>query len=243
MSSNLKPITHIGLSGSVRDAIEAAIVECELAPGTPLVDRQLASMLNVSRTPIRDAIRQLEPLGLVRRQGRGAMSGWVVAEFRERDVRELFELRRVLEPMGLQRLDRHWDNATGNRLATYFDDFPKHLARDQYDAYIVRDRAFHKQIVTLSGNSRVIGFYEIMEKQIDRIRHFLTVGYEGRMESITKEHHALCSAIAARDMPAAITALVHHLHRGEEAMIMFAHDRGLLVEGMNGESDTHDVRG
>ncbi|MDQ3539568.1 MAG: GntR family transcriptional regulator, partial [Chloroflexota bacterium] len=210
--SNLKPITHIGLSGSVREAIEAAIVECELAPGTPLVDRQLASLLNVSRTPIRDAIRQLEPLGLVRRQGRGGMSGWVVAEFRERDVRELFELRRVLEPLGLGRLDGHWDKATANRLAAYFDDFPRHLERDQYEAYIVRDRAFHKEIVTLSGNSRVIGFYEIMEKQIDRIRHFLATGYEGRMDGITKEHHALCSAIAAHDIPGAIAALVHHLH-------------------------------
>lgn len=239
--SNLKPITHVGLSGSVREAIEAAIVECELAPGTPLVDRQLASMLNVSRTPVRDAMRQLEPLGLVRRQGRGAMTSWVVAEFRERDVRELFELRRVLEPLGLQRLERHWDDEAATRLATYFAAFPDHLAFDQYEAYIVRDRAFHKEIVALSRNSRVIGFYEIMEKQIDRIRHFLATGYEGRMDGITAEHQALCSAIAARDIPAAITALVHHLHRGEEAMIVFAHERRLLVEDMNGAGETDDI--
>lgn len=240
--SNLIPITHVGLSGSVREAIEAAIVECELAPGTPLVDRQLASMLNVSRTPIRDAMRQLEPLGLVRRQGRGAMSGWVVAEFRERDVRELFELRRVLEPLGLGRLGGHWDDRVAHRLTCYFDDFPAHLERDQYEAYIIRDRAFHKEIVTLSGNSRVIGFYEIMEKQIDRIRHFLATGYEGRMDGITAEHHALCSAISARDIPGAVKALVHHLHQGEETMIRFAHDRNLLVEGMNGESDTDGIQ-
>lgn len=235
--SNLKPITHIGLGGSVRDAIEAAIVECELTPGTPLVDRQLASMLNVSRTPIRDAIRQLEPLGLVRRQGRGGMSGWVVAEFRERDVRELFELRRVLEPLGLEHLTGHGGEGVADRLAMYFDDFPAHLERDQYEAYIVRDRSFHKEIVTLSGNSRAIGFYEILEKQIDRIRHFLATGYEGRMDGITNEHRALCSAIAARDIRGAVAALIHHLHQGEEAMIVFAHDRGLLVEGMDGASD------
>lgn len=230
--SKLKPINHVGLGGSVREAIEAAIVECELAPGTPLIDRQLASQLNVSRTPVRDAMQQLETLGLVRRQGRGGMSGWVVAEFRERDVRELFELRRALEPLGFRWLERHWNDAIAHRLATYFDEFPEHLDRDTYEAYLARDRAFHKEIVVLSGNSRVVGFYEIMEKQIDRVRHFLATGYEGRMDGITTEHRAVCTALAVQDIPGAIAALVHHLHQGEEAMIVFAHDRRLLVEGM-----------
>ena len=218
------------LSGSVRDAIEAAIVECELAPGTPLVDRQLATMLNVSRTPVRDALRQLEPLGLVRRQGRGAMAGWVVAEFRQRDVRELFELRRLFEPLGLARLRGHWDEDFARRLATYFDDFSVPLERESYEAYIKRDRAFHKKFVINSGNSRVIRFYEIMEKQMDRIRHFLATGYEGRMNQIVEEHQAVCDAIAARNADAAVTALIHHLRQGEEAMIVFAYGRQLLVD-------------
>src|SRR5665811_521759 len=106
--NSLIPITHLGLSGSVRDAIESAIVHGELAPGSQLVDRHLASMLNVSRTPVREALRQLEPSGLVRRQVRGGVSSWVVVEFREQDIRELFELRRLLEPCGLTWLDAHW---------------------------------------------------------------------------------------------------------------------------------------
>jgi GntR family transcriptional regulator, rspAB operon transcriptional repressor len=230
--NNLKPIAHMGLSGSVREAIEAAIVQCELAPGTPLVDRHLAAMLNVSRTPVRDAMRQLEPLGLVRRQGRGAMAGWVVAEFRERDVHELFELRRLFEPLGLKRLSGHCDDALTQRLATYFDDFHAPLQRESYEAYIKRDRAFHKEIVTNSGNSRVIHFYEIMEKQMDRIRHFLATGYGGRMDRIVEEHRALCNAIGAHDVEAAIRALTHHLSQGEEAMIVFAHERQLLVDDL-----------
>jgi len=230
MNNNLKPIAHIDLSGSVREAIEAAIVECELAPGSPLVDRHLAAMLNVSRTPVRDALRQLEPLGLVRRQGRGATAGWVVTEFRECDVRELFELRRLFEPLGLRRLDDRWDEDLARRLATYFDDFSAPLDRESYEAYIRRDRAFHKEIVVNSGNSRVIRFYKIMEKQMDRIRHFLSTGYEGRMDRILTEHQALCDAIAARDIDAAVNALIHHLRQGEEAMIVFAHERQLLVD-------------
>jgi DNA-binding GntR family transcriptional regulator len=229
-TNSLKPIDHIDLSKSVRGAIEAAIVSCELAPGTALVDRHLASSLNVSRTPVRDALRQLEPLGLVRRQGRGAMAGWVVTEFRESDVRELFELRRALEPLGLSRLGLHEDQATIDGLASYFDHFEVPLELDAYKPYIERDRSFHKAIVTLSGNSRVIGFYEIMETQMDRIRHFLSTGYEGRMDRIVNEHRELCEAIGRGDVNAATDALLHHLTQGEEAMIVFAHQRGLLVE-------------
>ncbi len=232
---NLKPIAHVHLSGSVREAIEAAIVGCELTPGTPLVDRHLAAMLNVSRTPVRDAMRQLERVGLVRRQGRGVMAGWVVAEFRESDVRELFELRRLFEPLGLRRLCGHWDEDLAKRLATYFDDFSIPLERESYEAYIERDRAFHKDIVVNSGNSRVVHYYEIMEKQMDRIRHFLATGYEGRMDRIVTEHQALCDAIAARDVDAAVNALVHHLRQGEEAMIIFAHERQLLVDDVREE--------
>ena len=230
--NSLKPIAHVGLTRSVRAAIEAAIVSCELTPGSPLVDRQLAAMLNVSRTPVRDALRQLEPLGLVRRQGRGAMAGWVVAEFRESDVHELFELRRLFEPLGLIRLSANWEDELTRQLATFFDDFSFPLDRHDYEDYLRRDRAFHKAIVANSGNSRVIHFYDIMEKQMDRIRHFLATGYEGRMERIEAEHQALCDAIAAHDKEAAVAALTHHLRQGEEAMIVFGHARGLLVEDM-----------
>jgi DNA-binding GntR family transcriptional regulator len=235
--NNLKPIAHLGLSGSVRDAIEAAIVQCELAPGAHLVDRHLASLLNVSRTPVREAMRQLEPSGLVQRQVRGGVSGWVVAEFRERDVRELFELRRLLEPLGLARLGAIWDDEVADRLATYFDDFTDCIERGLYEAYVERDRNFHKEIVALSDNSRVIGFYQHMEKQIDRIRHFLSTGYEGRMGKIVEEHHMLCTAIQAQDIDAAINSLVHHLHQGEEAMILFAHQRQLLAGGIDRKAE------
>lgn len=233
--NNLKPIRHRDLSRSVRDAIEAAIVECELAPGTHLVDRQIASMLNVSRTPVRDAMRHLEPLGLVRRQGRGATRGWVVSEFRESDVRELFELRRLFEPLGIQRMASKPDEELMKRLSTYFDDFSIPLTRSSYELYIQRDRAFHKEIISNSGNSRVIGFYKIMEKQMDRIRHFLSTGYEGRMDQIGEEHQALCEAIGLGEIDAAVQALQRHLHQGEEAMIVFAHERQLLVEDLRQE--------
>lgn len=213
----------------VRQAIEDAIIEGELAPGRVLVDRQLALTFNVSRTPVRDALRALEPSGLIRRTERGTQVGWVVAEFRERDIHELFQLRRALEPLAfLEPPDRDLD-ADLHRLATFFDDFPAELPSEDYSAYIARDREFHMEIVMLSGNSRAIDYYRILEKQIDRIRHFLAIGYEGRMMQIVVEHNAIYDALRGGDLPVIAATLREHLQNGEEAMIHFAQERGFLV--------------
>jgi len=228
--SSLRPIKVEAISDSVYDAIERAIVRGELEPRAPLSDRQLATTFNVSRTPVRDALRQLEASGLVRRGARNNWSGWVVADFAERDIRELFELRRVLEPVGLQKLFTDPGPRVVARLGAFFDDFPEQLPPLAYGDYLERDRQFHQAIVAQSGNSRLIGFYAILDKQIDRGRHFLATGAAGRIDSIHREHRALCTAIVTGSLETAIAALVHHLRTGEEAMIVYARQRGLLRE-------------
>src|SRR3712207_5219229 len=92
--AQLRRIEVVRINEQVHEAIEAAIVRCELGPGAVLGDRQLAEMLGVSRTPVRDALHRLESSGLVERRGR---MGWMVSTFAIQDVRELFELRRVLD--------------------------------------------------------------------------------------------------------------------------------------------------
>lgn len=220
----LKPIKTASMTESAYEALEKAIVCCELGPGTLLSDRRLAQELGISRTPVREALQLLEASGLVSRRGR---VGWMVAEFDHEDVRELFELRRVLEPPGLERLAETWDEAAVRELSTHFDDFAGPLSRDRYEEYLKRDHEFHKKIVGWSGNSRLIHFYGIVEKQINRIRHYLAPGYEGRMENVIAEHRRICDAIADHNLAAAHQALIDHLRAGEEAMFDFLREQRL----------------
>src|SRR3712207_5070509 len=106
------------INEQVYESIEAAIVRCELGPGTVLGDRQLAEVLGISRTPVRDALHRLESSGLVERRGR---TGWMVSKFALQDVRELFELRRIFEPLGLERLSENWDEAIVKKLSQSFE--------------------------------------------------------------------------------------------------------------------------
>jgi DNA-binding GntR family transcriptional regulator len=222
--AQLRRIEVVQINEQVYEAIEAAILRCELGPGVVLGDRQLAELLGVSRTPVRDALHRLEPSGLVERRGR---MGWMVSTFALQDVRELFELRRIFEPLGLERLSETWDEAVVRELSHSFEKFPERLTQDLLPDYLHGDRRFHKEIVGCGRNGRVTRFYGTVEKQIDRIRHYLSYNYEGRVEASLKEHREICAAIAARDLSAATEALDNHLRNVEELITDLARERGL----------------
>jgi DNA-binding GntR family transcriptional regulator len=226
----IRRIEAVRINEQVYEAIEEAIVRCELSPGFVLGDRQLADALGVSRTPVRDALHRLESSGLVERRGR---TGWMVSKFALRDVRELFELRRVFEPLGLERLSETWDEAVVGELSRSFEKFPERLTQDLLLDYLHEDRRFHKKIVECSQNGRVVSFYETVEKQIDRIRHHVSYSYEERVEASLKEHREICAAIAAQDLRATTEALARHLCNVEELITALAQERG--VDGHTGE--------
>jgi GntR family transcriptional regulator, rspAB operon transcriptional repressor len=228
--SGIRRIEVVRINQQVYEAVEAAIVRCDLEPGAVLGDRQLAETLGVSRTPVRDALHRLESSGLVERGGR---TGWIVSTFALRDVRELFELRRVFEPLGLEHLSETWDEAIVAELSRSFERFPDRLTEDLLPDYLREDRRFHKRIVECSRNGRVINFYEMVEKQIDRIRHHVSYSFEERVESSLAEHREICAAIAARDLPATTEALFRHLRNVEELIAALARVRG--VDGETGE--------
>jgi GntR family transcriptional regulator, rspAB operon transcriptional repressor len=215
---SLQPIRSSSISEIAYKSIEEAIISGELGPGMILSDRKLSTTLGISRTPVREALQSLERSGLVVRRGR---IGWRVAGFDQEDASELFELRRIMELPGLQRLAESWDADTVRELSTFFEGFSEPLASEGYEEYLARDHDFHKRIVALTGNERLIRFYGIVEKQINRIRHYLAPGYEGRMGKVVAEHRRICAAIANHDLEEASRALMDHLWAGNQAMSSF----------------------
>ena len=96
ISSMLTPTAPVHLSDTVTERLRRTIVEGHFSPGDRLREEQLAEALDVSRGPIRDALRQLEREGLVvRRRNRGA----VVASLSRADVEEVYSLRLAIEPL------------------------------------------------------------------------------------------------------------------------------------------------
>ena len=98
----------LSVEESVTSALRNGILEGELPPGQRLLQEQLAERFGVSRIPLRDALRRLEVEGLVRIDPR---RGAYVAELTVADVREIYELREVLEERCMRYAVRALDDA------------------------------------------------------------------------------------------------------------------------------------
>lgn len=212
----LAPIEPVQLGDRTLESIKAAIISGELSPDEPLRDRQLAEQLGVSRTPVREALHRLEAAGLVVARGR---AGWLVSPFTEQDVRELFQLRRLLEPVGLEELSKQPDERVVTALAHFFDDYQHPIPPERYPEYFAHDNAFHRGLVACSDNRRLREMYAVMESHIDRGRHFLTTAATGRADETLEEHLAIARAVAELDFARARDNLLAHLRAGEELMI------------------------
>lgn len=211
----LRTIPTVSLKDATLGQIQDAIISGALRPGEPLMDSALAEQLGVSRTPVREALHRLESTGLVTPRGRG----WVVSQFTVDDVHELFHLRRLFEPEALRELAAKNDPAATAELAHFFDGYSRPIPVDRYDEYFVHDNAFHSRIVACSSNGRLRQMYGVLEKQIDRGRHFLTTSAEGRADDTLDEHTSISDAIAAGDFAGAERALLVHLQTGEDLMV------------------------
>src|SRR5689334_8253936 len=104
--ASLAPTPRRPLCADVTNRIRAAIQQGQLRPDTPLIERDLAQSLGVSRVPVREAIRTLVEEGVVKKvPHRGA---FVYALTRE-EIEEIYSLRIVLERFVVERVALHWN--------------------------------------------------------------------------------------------------------------------------------------
>lgn len=216
------PLETVNLGDRVIDAIRTAIITGTLAPGEAMRDVQLAEELGVSRTPVREALQRLQSAGLVEFNGK---SGWVVAQFTERDVRELFQLRMLLEPTGLDKLEQDPDPAQVTELARFFATYEHPIASERHLEYFGHDDDFHKLLVACSGSKRIQGIYDVLNGHINRGRYLLAGSSVERMEETLDEHKAIVDAISNGDFARARSALLQHLKTGEELMLLRLEDQ------------------
>ncbi len=211
VSADRHPLTAIAsrsLADEVAARVRAAIVAGELGPGEHLRELDLASRFEVSRSPVRDALVQLDHEGLVRlRRHRGA----VVVGLAVEDIDELHSLRLSLERLAIglaAARARPEDLAELRRTADRIRD-----AAGAEPAAVVaeRDVAFHDRLYAVAGHGRLQACWAMIRPQIYRFlvsRNFVNDDYRAIAAS---EHHELCDAIAAGDVDASVAMIDRHL--------------------------------
>ena len=187
--------------------IREAIRSGKLKPGERLIETQLAEEMQISRFPIREALRYLEKEGLVATK---PFKGTHVAQLTERDMEELYSLRSALEELAVRILIENLDEKKIKELETIILSMQKASQSGQLDQMISEDLRFHQTICELSGHRKLFEIWRTLESQL---QVFLTIEkdfFETAYQFVST-HDPIMDAIKHRDVKKAEKAIRDHL--------------------------------
>ena len=178
-------------------------------PGSRLVERDIAAELNVSRLPVREAIRTLVAEGVVIARPR---SWAVVREFTHRDIRDFAEVRESMETLIFVFAAERHDETGLARLREVYE--RERAAAQAGDADGARSAAgeFHEVAAKLAGNEMLC---ELIDVFATRLRWLF--GQHDDLLAMAEEHRVIFEAIAARDTEALRRIVPEHLATGQAA--------------------------
>jgi len=160
-----------------------------------LDERQLAQSLGVSRTPVREAMAQLEREGFVHSVPRRGI--YVVRKTR-REVIEMIQVWAALESLAARLITLHSSDEEIGRLRQMFTTFEDGTLHAKLDEYSEINIHFHQTIIAMGGNGVLVSLAENLFTHMRMIRR-KTIGEEDRMMRSIQDHLAIIQALEARD--------------------------------------------
>ena len=195
----------------VAELLRQRIFNRELAPGDWVDELKIATELEISRTPLREAIKVLATEGLITMKMR---RGAYVTEVNDKDLRDVFHLMAVLEADAASTVARAATDAQIEELATIHAQLEK-STKDRVQFFAINE-AFHVKLLEFANNrwrdQMVADLRKVMK--LNRAQSLLKAG---RIEESLAEHSAIMAALKKRDAVSAQTAMRLHIESGQEA--------------------------
>jgi GntR family transcriptional regulator, rspAB operon transcriptional repressor len=197
----------------VYEVLKQRIITQAMKPGEPISEGILAQELEISTTPIREAIQQLEREGFIENiPGKGNF----VSQISIQDLRELFEIREMLECEAIKRAAAKCDPQKLMEIRRAFElsrEIPPNGSPREFRA----GEHIHIFIFESLGNQRLLEIYRRLHDHIARHRHFFFSDvHEGRPEQSYREHLEILDALAAQDPARCEQAMRVHLKNSLE---------------------------
>lgn len=213
MQANLD--AFLPLRDVVFKTLRQAILTGELKPGERLMEIHLANKLGVSRTPIREAIRQLELEGLVTMVPR---RGAQVAHITQKSMSDVLEVRLALDELAVKLACERITNEEIALLKEACIQFENAVDTGDSRKIATADVAFHDIIFKSTRNPRLTQMVNNLAEQMYRYR-FEYIKDNEIHAILIKEHRAILDAITGRDQDAARKAIHIHIENQENAII------------------------
>jgi DNA-binding GntR family transcriptional regulator len=199
LGSTQSPLGFTTKAEAVYREIRARILSGLLQPAAPLNQDALAPELGVSVTPIREAVRRLEAEGLVQFQAHKTV---IVSPLSRAELGEIYDVRLQLDPYAASLAAKR---ATDEQLDA-IDELARSPLSEDPLAQVARNRAFHREIYTRSGNALLTQILDRLWERTDRYRIMLVIG-DAHVLAAVREHVEIAEAMRARQ-PSAVARLI-----------------------------------
>ena len=215
MAAEIIPIPRAALHEQVAHRLRQMLVENRISPGAKLNERELSEILNVSRTPLREAIKMLAAEGLVELlPNRGA----IAVELTEADVLNTFEVMAGLEAQSGELAAQRITEAELSEIkAMHFEMMAAYTRRD-LPSYYRLNSAIHSAINAAAKNPVLTSTYTQVNARLQALR-FRSNQDEEKWKSAVKEHELMVQALEARDGAAMRDVLMRHLTSKRDVVV------------------------
>jgi len=219
MSADVIAIPRAALHEQVAQRLRQMLVEGRIVPGAKLNERELAELLHVSRTPLREAIKMLAAEGLVELlPNRGAQA----VALTEEDILHTFEVMAGLEAQaGELAAQRITDAELAEIRAMHFEMLAAYTRRD-LSAYYSLNTRIHRAIAAAAKNPVLAQVYNQVNARLQALR-FRSNQDEVKWKHAVEEHEKMIEALAARDGAAMRAVLMSHLRLKREVVLEQLH--------------------
>ena len=221
------PISRATLHDQVSARLRTMLVEGHIAPGAKLNERELCEQLQVSRTPLREAIKLLAAEGLADLlPNRGA----VAVKLGEADVVNTFEVLASLEGLSGELAAQRITGAQLAEIRALHYEMLACFTRRDLSGYYRLNAQIHSAINAAAANPVLVGTYRSINARVQSLR-FRTNQNEAKWKHAVKEHERMVDALVAHDAAAMRTVLVDHLLRKRDTVLELMRAGNLQAPG------------
>ena len=205
------------LKDQVYQIIKMRIIEQYYKPGQWLQENDVATQLNVSRSPVRAALKSLVHDGLVIELPN---KGVFVREFSPQDIRDIFDMRSMMESYAITSSPKNLQSAITETLNSLIAQLVETNRQEDLNHYIKFDTKLHDTIIELGGNVLLSSTYHQLRSMLQPFRVYSLLGKE-RFDASVEEHRSIVSCICRGDIEKAIQENKQHLTLARDAILSY----------------------
>lgn len=230
------------VSAQVVSILRQAIIHIEFLPGTRLPEKEIQRSLGISRSPIREAFRELQAEGLIAIiPNKGAF----VTKLNEKDLEEVYELRTLIESHAIRRACETMTDDDLEEMRAIIEKEESAIGDEDPMYYLGASHKPHECFIKRCDNSRLQSLFKVLKNSIQAV-HILTSSYKDRnfaIESV-RCHREIFSALSRRDANQAEAALKKHLEMGlKKLTYLLKEQEKLALEEKSTNSEEQPGRG